>query len=133
MPTHSSLLRDSSFSVENASNITGRWVLIVNWPGLERILKYLQSPSAFVVEDGRCFEDIIVKEYCKQFIRSYSGKAEFRSKLRKSRVKEEVLMQFESVRRKRNKEESYLSFSFSEDVRRSRGEILKILSAYREK
>jgi len=93
----------------------------------------LQSPTSFVVEDGRCFEDIIVKEYCKQFIRSYSGKAEFQSKLRKSRVKEEVLMQFESVRRTRNKEESYLSFSFSEDVRRSRGEILKILSAYREK
>ena len=100
---------------------------------LRTVLKYLQSPSSFIVEDGRCFEDIIVKEYCKQFIRSYSGKAEFQSKLRKSRVKEEVLMQFESVRRKRNKEESYLSFSFSEDVRRSRGEILNILSAYREK
>ncbi len=100
---------------------------------LRTVLKYLQSPSSFVVEDGASFEDIIITEFCKQMIRSYGSKVGFERKLRKSRVKEEILKNFASVRRKRNNEELYLSFSFSEDVRRSHGELLKILSDYREK
>ncbi len=84
---------------------------------LRTVLKYLQSPSSFVIEDGASLEDIIIMEYCKQHIRSYGSEVEFERKLRKSRVKEEVLIDFSSVQRKHNKVESYLSFSFSEDVR----------------
>jgi hypothetical protein len=50
--------------------------------------------------------------------------------LKKSGVKEEILFQFDTVQTKHKKDESYLR-SFSEDVQRSRGELLNILNGFR--
>jgi len=83
--------------------------------------------------DGKRFHDFIIKECCRTIIKTYGDKEEFRKKPKKSGVKEVILIRFEAVRQKHGKDESYLRLSFSEDVQRSHGELLKIISCYKER
>jgi hypothetical protein len=77
--------------------------------------KYLTHPSSFRVEEGLCFKDIIINEYCKQIINKHAKKLQ--SQLRTKQVKEKGLMQLESNHKKHKEKDSYLNISFSEDVR----------------
>jgi hypothetical protein len=55
------------------------------------------------------------------------------SQIRTKQVEEKVLMQLESICKKHKEKESYLYISFSEDVRLSHGELLKVLNTYKNK
>ena len=95
------------------------------------VVKYLQCPRLFADDSRKSVEDFIINEYCKHIFRSYGDKEGFKKRLKKSGVKEEILFQFDSVRTKHKKDESYLRLSFSEDVQQSRGKLLSILNGFR--
>ena len=94
---------------------------------LGMVLKCLQSPKLFSVNEWLNFEDFIVNEYCKHLLDKYCTENSVQgpcSKIKKT--KSSILIDFRCKRKKRIEKESYLKTTFAEDVLRSRAELMKL-------
>jgi hypothetical protein len=94
---------------------------------LGMVLKCLQSPKLFSVNEWLNFEDFIINEYCKHLLDKYCTENSVQgpcSKIKKT--KSSILIDFRCKRKKRIEKESYLKTTFAEDVLRSRAELMKL-------
>jgi hypothetical protein len=83
-----------------------------------------------VGEEDTNFEDFCVKQYCERIAGLHlADKAGTTLRCQRiSRLTGKVMEQLNKKRDARKEKEAYLMCSFEEDIRRSRGEVLKIIS-----
>jgi hypothetical protein len=94
---------------------------------LGMVLKCLQSPNLFSVNEWLSVEDFIMNEYCKHLLDKYCTENSVQgpcSKIKKT--KSSILIDFRYKRKKRIEKESYLKTTFAEDVLRSWAELMKL-------
>jgi hypothetical protein len=78
------------------------------------------------------FEDYCVEHYCRDIADLFLNKKIDQKRGRIARMKDNVMEKFKKVRDDRRIREAYLQISFAADIRRSRGEIIKILDSIRD-
>jgi len=95
---------------------------------LQTVVRYLQSPDSFSVLEWVSFEDFILIEYCSHLLDNYfnANVDTFQHQSNADDLKASILQDFRSKRKKRIEEECYLKITFSEDILRSRSEIIML-------
>jgi len=96
---------------------------------LQTIVKYLQSPETFTITEWVSFEDFVLDEYCQNLLATILNvnTDSIPGEFEKEELRRRILQQFRRQRKRRIERELYLNMSFSEDILRSRVELLKII------
>jgi hypothetical protein len=96
---------------------------------LQTIVRYLRAPESFTITEWVSFEDFIIREYCQYLLGNFlSINADCcQGQSNEEELKSIILEEFGGQRQRRIKKESYLNLTFSEDILRSRLELMKVI------
>ncbi len=89
----------------------------------------MQSPETFAITEWVSFEDFVLDEYCQNLLATILNvnTDSIPGEFEKEELRRRILQQFRRQRKRRIERELYLNMSFSEDILRSRVELLKII------
>ncbi len=99
---------------------------------MQTIVRYLEAPESFTITEWVSFEDFIIKEYCWNLLGNFLNiNADCcQGQSNEEELKTIILEEFGRLgrqRQRRIKKESYLNLTFSEDILRSRLELMKVI------